>query len=79
MFSIYSDYGRIDLPVENKQIFHFYRHIIFRAGTPQERRAKAYCFGWKDRESGKAVYNFILPDDRMIISDGDIDLSKFNI
>lgn len=70
---------RIDMPVEGKQIFHFYRNFVFAMGTPMERRARAYCFGWKDRRSGETVYNFILPDDRLIISDKDVDLNKFNI
>ncbi len=59
---------RIDVPVfEDMQIFHFYRHIIFRNDT---RRACVYVFGWKKGDS--VCYNYILPDDRVITADRDI-------
>ena len=67
---------RIDLPIiEGMQFFHFYRNIrpyydnVFK---------KVYVFGFKF--NGVASYNFILPDDRIIISPVDnIDLSLFNV
>ena len=70
---------RIDMPVEGKQIFHFYRKFMFEAATPNERRETVYCFGYKDKENGATAYHFILPDDRIIISDKDVDVTKFNI
>jgi len=69
---------RIDMVVEGKQIFHFYRNIILSAATSEERRIKIYCFGWKNK-NGETAYHFILPDDRIVISDKDLDLTKFNI
>jgi len=70
---------RFDMSAEGKQIFHFYRHTIFAGGTPLERRAKVYCFGWKDKETGATAYHWIMPDDRLVISDKDIDITKFNL
>lgn len=82
MFVMYQleDMGkRIDLVAEGKQIFHFYRNLILSAATPEEHRVRVYAFGYKDKETGATVYHFILPDDRMVVSDHDVDLTKFNI
>jgi hypothetical protein len=68
---------RIDMPVENKQIFHFYRNLILSAATEEERRVKVYVFGYKDGQH--TSYHYILPDDRLVIADKDIDISKFGI
>ena len=69
---------RIDMVVmPDMQVFHFYRNIR-PAGV--DHFIKVYVFGYKIRETSKACYNFILPDDRMIIADQDnIDLTKFEI
>ena len=69
---------RIDMVVmPDMQVFHFYRNIR-PAGV--DHFIKVYVFGYKIRETSKVCYNFILPDDRMIISDQDnIDLTKFEI
>ncbi len=68
---------RIDMPVTNKQVFHFYRNVVLENGT---RHLKVYVFGWIDITSGKRMYTFILPDDRCIITDDDIkQLSHYNI
>lgn len=68
---------RIDLAVQGKQIFHFYRNLILDATTENERRVKAYAFGYKDGQH--TSYHFILPDDRLIISDKDVDLTMFGV
>jgi hypothetical protein len=70
---------RIDMAVEGKQVFHFYRNIVLNMLTPEQRKIRVYCFGWKDRETGATSYNFILPDDRVVIGDRDLDLTKFGI
>jgi hypothetical protein len=70
---------RIDMVVEGKQIFHFYRNMILNHGTGEERRLRVYCFGYKNKETGEAVYHYILPDDRLVVSDKDIDITKFGI
>lgn len=71
--------ARIDVIAEGKQIFHFYRNIVLDMLTPEERKVKVYVFGWKDKETGQATYNYILPDDRLVVADHDVDISKFNI
>jgi len=67
---------RIDMVVmPDMQVFHFYRNIR-PAGV--DHFIKVYVFGYKIRETSKAVYNFILPNDTLVISNCDnIDLTKF--
>ncbi|MFZ3032253.1 MAG: hypothetical protein WA082_04410 [Candidatus Moraniibacteriota bacterium] len=79
MFVMYSGEKRIDIVVEGKQIFHFYRNVVFSYNSEDERKVRVYCFGYKNKETGEAVYNYILPDDRVVVSDRDIDVTKFNI
>ena len=69
---------RIDLLVRpDMQIFHFYRNIR-PAGV--DHFIKVYVFGYKTRGSSEAVYNFILPDNRVLVSNRDnVDLSKFEL
>jgi len=69
---------RIDIVVmPEMQIFHFYRNVR-PAGV--DHFIKIYVFGYKIRGTSKACYNFILPDDRIIIADRDnIDLTKFEL
>lgn len=81
LFSMYKSDDiskRIDLVVmPDMQIFHFYRNIkpYYMDGF-----VKIYVFGYKIRGTSKAVYNFILPDDRIVIADRDnIDLAKFEL
>lgn len=69
---------RIDMPVHGVQLFHFYRNLILRFGTPEERRLRVYVFGYKNGDN--SAYHFILPDDRIIISNKDnVELERFNI
>ncbi len=70
--------GRIDMMVSGeRQLFHFYRHLVLQAGTPMEQRVKVYVFGWKER-GGASMYHYILPDDRLITANEDIrDLTNF--
>lgn len=80
LFTMYKpeemDTKRYDIVVtEGMQIFHFYRNI-----KPHylNHFVKVYAFGWK--KDGKASYHFILPDDRMVMSDVDnVDLPQFNL
>lgn len=77
------------IPVNDRiKIFHFYRNI-----RPANSSVfyKIYVFGYKFKGSNKydqngnvvkqnAVYNFILPDDKIITSPVDnVDLTKFGI
>ena len=66
---------RIDMPIcEGMQFFHFYRNIR----QSHTGFVRIYVFGWKKGE--ETTYNFILPDDRMIVSSVDnVDLAQFNI
>lgn len=69
---------RIDMPAHGVQFFHFYRNLILRFGTPEERRLRVYVFGYRNGDT--AAYHFILPDDRIIISNKDnVELERFNI
>lgn len=61
---------RMDLMPDGAQIFHFYRNTVLEHGTTNERHIRTYVFGWKDK--GSAVYNYILPDDRIISAPGDL-------
>ena len=79
MFSMYrsDDMGkRYDIVVtEGMQLFHFYRNV-----KPYylDNYVKVYVFGWK--KDGKESYHFILPDDRMVMSDiNNVDLPQFNL
>lgn len=69
---------RIDLLVTPEiQVFHFYRNI---RPAYLDHFIKVYVFGYKMRGTSRAVYNFILPDDRILVSSKDnVDLSLFNI
>ena len=70
---------RIDMPVaEGTQLFHFYRNIVLNFGEGEnERRIRVYVFGWK--KDGVAAYNYILPDDRFVVSSEDIRVLKHDI
>ena len=67
---------RIDMVVSPEmQLFHFYRNI---KPWYLDRFAKVYVFGYKIRGTSKKCYNFILPDDRIIVSDKEnVDLVNF--
>ncbi len=81
---------RIDMVITPEiQFFHFYRNT---KAWYSEEFARIYCFGYKfkgldvvDPNTGnileqKAVYNFILPDDRIIVSGKEnIDLTTFEL
>lgn len=63
---------RYDLYVRpGMQLFHFYRNFRFQVDTPDAWGAKAYVFGWKDRESGLACYHYILPDGNLVTGAGE--------
>lgn len=70
---------RIDMKVsEGAKIFHFYRNIGFDYQSRENyRKVQVYVFGWK--KDGACSYNYILPDDRIVVADHDIDITNFNI
>ena len=79
MYNLKDMSKRIDIVLtEAMQIFHFYRNI---KPWYLDSFVKVYVFGYKNRETGETCYNFILPDDRIIITSNkdNIDLVKFNI
>ena len=81
MFSMYKleDMSkRIDIEVsEGMQIFHFYRNIVLDYMSENKRTVRIFVFGWKSE--GIASYNYILPDDRIVMSNEDIDVNNYNI
>lgn len=82
MFTMYEvgGEGRVDMPVKNVQIFHFYRNLMLDQGTDDARTVRVYVFGWKDAETGATSYNYILPDDRIISADHDVaHLTAYNV
>jgi len=71
---------RIDIEMtEGMQLFHFYRNIGLDYESKENfRKIQIYVFGWKDKEGNK-TYHYILPDDRMITSNKDIDVLRYQI
>lgn len=84
---------RYDLVVtEGMQLFHFYRNT---KPYYLDHYVRTYVFGWKsfktqngfeihtpkgEDKDGVASYHFILPDDRMVMSDiNNVDLPQFNL
>lgn len=72
---------RIDMVLEGDcQLFHFYRNIGQMSPDGKKQKWRIFCFGWKDRKTGATSYNYILPDDRLVIADHDVpDLHRFGI
>lgn len=68
---------RIDMVVDGKQIFHQVRVTGFSCNKPYKRVVRVPFFGWK--KGNDVAYHYILPDDRIVIADKDIDITKFNI
>lgn len=62
----------------NMKPFFFIRRGIFKHTQPDEERLAAYVFGYQDRETGRQMYHFILPDDRLVITE-DRSFSPFKI
>lgn len=82
LFSMYKPHDmsqRHDLKVtEDMQIFHFYRHVHASYFEDTSDTVKVYVYGFK--KDGTASYHFILPDDRLIVSDIDnVDLTNFDV
>lgn len=81
LFSMYKPDGsdRHDLKVtDDMQIFHFYRHVHASYFENHDDTVKVYVYGFK--KDGTASYHFILPDDRLIVSDTDaVDLPNFQL
>lgn len=56
----------IDVTDDMKKLIVFIRRTVLKVTTKQEQRVNVYCFGYKI--NGTSVYNFILPDNRLVIS-----------
>lgn len=70
---------RIDIPwKDGMKIIHKYRNLILNAGTEDEIRHKVYIFGYKNGD--QYHFNYILPDDRIIMSPtDDVDVTLFEL
>ena len=57
---------------EGMKLVHYYRHTVLELGTPNEKRFKFYCFGYKIRVGGikKFIKTMlqILPNDMVSIT-----------
>jgi hypothetical protein len=62
---------------EGSQIFHYYDTYCFNFGTTSERKVRIYVFGYKYK--GVANYNYILPENKIVQSVGEIEISKIKI
>lgn len=61
---------------ESMKLIHFYRHNILNAGTPEEVRLKAYCFGYEKEVNGKVVKNVtLLLGNTAIVTDNPDDIN----
>lgn len=71
--------ARIDLPfTEGMRLIHHYYNFHDQSWEDIQRTVRIYGFGYK--KAGQLHYTFILPDDRLIVSDREnVDFSKFNI
>lgn len=69
---------RIDVLFDDDmQLFHFYRNV---KAFYNEDFVRVYVFGWKSKSTSVTTYNFILPDDRIVMSNkNDVDLVLFDI
>lgn len=67
---------RIDMPVQpGMKIIHKYKNV---KPFYLDHFVRVYCFGYKDGD--QYSYTFILPDDRMVVSNReDIDLVQFKV
>jgi len=76
-----ADTERIDIVVQPEmQMFYYYTNTnAWYNGL--NNFSHIYTYGWKDKgEGGRVVYNFILPDDRIVQSNCEnIDLTKFKL
>lgn len=57
----------IEVNPKEMQIFHYYLNFGRLNNNHAEITDKIYVFGFKHRGSSNAVYNFILPNDQIII------------
>lgn len=56
----------IDMLGKSEKPIFFYRRSVLNTNTPQEQRITVYCFGYVVK--GVSTYHFILPDDRLVIT-----------
>lgn len=72
---------RIDIEVKpGMKLFHFYRNIVLDYQNEKKiRKVQVFVFGWKNTIAGTTTYHYILPDDRVVTSNEDIDVLKYNI
>lgn len=71
---------RYDVAVDRSmKLFHFYRNIILRAAQEDEGRYKIYVYGWENRTTGEKTFHYIMPDDRIVTANRDIDVNEFGV
>jgi hypothetical protein len=73
---------RLDKPDEmmmfetkGREFFHLYRNLGLDYGN-EHRKYKIYVFGFKGKDGEPDEYNFILPGDKVIMTDRDCDVSR---
>lgn len=86
MYNLEDPSKRVDMPLRSAvegnhlnplKLFHGY---VRRVLDNDSVRQTVYLFGWEDVEAGTKSYTYILPDDRIIVSDWRIqDFSQFGI
>lgn len=57
----------LDIEPEETQVFHYYLNFGELRQKKYNHQSRIYVFGFKHRGSINAVYNFILPDDTLVI------------
>lgn len=48
---------------------HRYCQTVLHAQTPQEIKLTSYVFGYYSKSTERSMYHFILPDDRLVITE----------
>ena len=82
MYKMDDQTRRVDIFLDptKTEVFALYRNLILEVATENERRVKVYVFGSKDKETGKTTFYYILPDDRLLVSNEDlVDLTVYKI
>lgn len=59
------------LPPVGSKLIHFYKNFIYNAGTPHEKRSRAYVFGYEQNIAGKVYKTLwvISPTGELILTD----------
>lgn len=85
LYKVGEENKRIDIVLpEGAKLIHKYKRYVFNSASlnggdkSAEKLVTVYVIGYKTNE-GASHYNYVLPDDRIVQSNGDIPLSEYNI